>query len=263
MGFSLINFKVDRRKFLGIFSATAFSTLMPGKVLSKADYRQNKSVPENYVQNRATPGFYIRSANPFLGVDAGNWALTVKGMVKNPITLTYEDLIGLPMVSQVSRLKCVECWSAKAKWEGFRMQDLVDRVQPDPSAKYVYLTSADSYYESFKLEEMLRPRVLMVMRMDDKLLSKDHGYPLRLIAPFKYGYKNIKYITGIEFMDTRKRNYWANSGPYSVDGSIQPGIDHPLDFNKKPLPINGGEVFHPFDKRPSAAGEPAKIKQKD
>jgi DMSO/TMAO reductase YedYZ molybdopterin-dependent catalytic subunit len=85
--------------------------------------------------------------------------------------------------------------------------------------------------------------------MNGKSLSKDHGYPLRLIAPFKYGYKNIKYITSIKFMDTRKRNYWANSGPYSVDGTIQPGIDHPLDYNKKPLPINGGEVFHFFDRR--------------
>ena len=74
------------------------------------------------------------------------------------------------------------------------------------------------------------------------------------ISEFMYlldnGYKNIKYITSIKFLDTRKRNYWSNSGPYSVDGTIQPGIDHPLDFKKKPLPINGGEVFHFFDKRP-------------
>jgi len=254
MGFSLKNFRLDRRRFLGILSSSIASALLPSKVSGKPDFRQNKNVPENYIQNRETPGFYIRSANPFLGVDSDNWSLVVKGMIKKSIALSYEDLIGFPMVSQVSRLKCVECWSAKAKWEGFRMQDLIDRVQPDPAAKYVYFTSADSYYESYTLEELLRPRVLMVMRMNDKLLSKDHGYPLRLIAPYKYGYKNIKYITGIEFMDSRKRNYWANSGPYSVDGSIQPGIDHPLDFDKKPLPINGGEVFHPFDKRPQEAG---------
>ena len=174
-------------------------------------------------------------------------------MVKNPIGLGYEDLFGLKMHSQVSRLKCVECWSAKAKWEGFRFEELVKRVQPDPSAKYVYIQSADSYYESFKLEELLRPRVLFVLRMNDQPLSRDHGFPLRVIAPHKYGYKNIKYITSIKFLDSRKRNYWSNSGPYSVDGTIQPGIDHPLDFNKKPLPINGGEVFHFFDQRPSNA----------
>jgi len=256
MKFSPMKLKLDRRKFLGILSLSAISAIFPGKVSGKPDYRNNKNVPELYVQNRDIPGFYIRSANPFLGVDVNNWGLVIKGMVEKPIALGYEDLFGFPMVSQVSRLKCVECWSATATWEGFRMQDLVDRVQPDPAAKYVYLQSADSYYESFTLEELLRPRVLLVLRMNDKPLSKDHGFPLRLVAPYKYGYKNIKYITSIEFMKSRKRNYWANSGPYSVDGTIQPGIDHPLDFNKKPLPINGGEVFHPFDKRPPAAGQP-------
>ncbi len=127
MGFSLMRFKLDRRKFLGIFSVSVLSALMPRKVMSKPDYRGNKTIPDKYIQNREVPGFYIRSANPFLGVDASNWALVVKGMVKNPLALAYEDLIGLPIVSQVSRLKCVECWSAKAKWEGFRMQDLAGR----------------------------------------------------------------------------------------------------------------------------------------
>ncbi|MCH7650708.1 MAG: molybdopterin-dependent oxidoreductase [Nitrospinae bacterium] len=181
------------------------------------------------------------------GVD--NWGQVTKITASDGAA---EDLFGFPRVSQVSRLKCVECWSAKARWEGFRFQELVDRAQPDPEAKYVTFQSADSYYESYMLEELLRPRVLMVLRMNNQPLSKDHGFPLRLIAPFKYGYKNVKYITQITFTDSRKRNYWADYGPYSVDGTIQPGIDHPLDFNKKPLPINGGEVFHPFDSRPAA-----------
>ena len=239
-----------RRDILKLISFAGLSTLLPGRASAKDDFRNDKNVPKQYIQNRDVPGFHIRSANPFLGVDMGNWGLAVGGMVKNPIGLGYEDLFGFKMVSQVSRLKCVECWSAKAKWEGFEFSELVKKVQPDPAAKFVYIQSADSYYESFALEELLRPRVLFVLRMNGKSLSKDHGYPLRLIAPFKYGYKNIKYITSIKFLDTRKRNYWSNSGPYSVDGTIQPGIDHPLDFKKKPLPINGGEVFHFFDKRP-------------
>ena len=154
------------------------------------------------------------------------------------------------MVPQVSRLKCVECWSAKARWSGFRFEDLIKEVQPDSKAKYVYFQSADSYYENYQLAELLRPRVLLVLRMNDQPLTREHGFPLRLIAPFKYGYKNVKYITRIEFTDERKRNYWSDNGPYSIDGTIQPGIDHPLDYRKKPLAINGGEVFHFFDQRP-------------
>lgn len=251
MSFSIANLKFSRRAFLRVISLSALASLFPGKASGIGDYRKDKNIPKQYIQNRDTPDFHIRSANPFMGVDTANWSLVITGMVKKTIALSYEDLFGFKLQSQISRLKCVECWSAKAMWEGFRVDDLFDRVQPDPVAKYVYFESADSYYESFTLEELRRDRVLFVLKMNGQALSKEHGFPLRLIVPYKYGYKNIKYITRIEFTDTRKRNYWFNNGPYSVDGTIQPGVDHPLDFNKKPLPINGGEVFHPFDKRPS------------
>lgn len=243
----------NRRNFLKVFSLSVLASLWPRSGTATVNFQNNKDIPPNYVQNRDAPGFYIRSANPFMGVDAQEWTLAVSGRVKQPMAYGYEDLFGFPRVSQVSRLKCVECWSAKAKWEGFRFQELVDRVKPDPQAKFVTFKSADSYYESYALEELLQPRVLMVLRMNDQPLSKDHGFPLRLIAPYKYGYKNIKYITQIEFTESRARNYWADFGPYSVDGTIQPGIDHPLDYQKKPLPINGGEVFHFFDARPTSS----------
>jgi sulfoxide reductase catalytic subunit YedY len=251
MKFSIANLKFSRRNFLRVFSLSALASLIPGKASGIGDYRKDKNIPKQYIQNRDTPDFHIRSANPFMGVETDSWGLVVTGMVKKSLALGYEDLFGFKLHSQVSRLKCVECWSAKARWEGFHVDDLFDRVQPDPAAKYVYFESADSYYESFTLEELRRKRVLFAVKMNGQALSKEHGFPLRLIVPYKYGYKNIKYITRIEFTDTRKRNYWFNNGPYSVDGTIQPGVDHPLDFNKKPLPINGGEVFHPFDKRPS------------
>ncbi len=248
----MLRFKFNRRVFLKAFSLSTLASLWPKTSAGTVNFQTNKNFPPNYIQNRDVPGFYIRSANPFLGVNVQEWGLAVTGRVKNKMAFGYEDLFGFPIVTQESRLKCVECWSAKATWEGFRFQELVDRVQPDSRAKYVYFKSADSYYESFTLEELLRPRVLMVLRMNGQLLSKDHGFPLRLIAPFKYGYKNVKYITQIEFTDSRKRNYWADFGPYSVDGTIQPGIDHPLDYQKKPLSINGGEVFHFFDQRPAS-----------
>jgi len=244
----------DRRTLLKALSLSTLGALWSRAASATVRFQQNKGIPPHYLQNRDVPGFFIRSAVPFEGVDMSAWRLQVGGRVAKPKTYTYEDLFGFKRIHQRSRLKCVECWSAKADWEGFRFQEILERVRPEPDAKYVYLQSADTYYESYTLDELLRPRVLLVLRMDGQPLTADHGHPLRLIAPFKYGYKNIKYITRITFTDSRKRNYWADAGPYSVDGTIQPGIDHPLDYGKKPLPINGGEVFHFFDTRPRPAG---------
>ena len=175
---SFFKLKFDRRFFLRLFSLTATSVLVPGKARAIPDYRRDKGIPKNYIQNRDTPGFHIRSANPFLGVDPNDWGLVVGGMVKKPVALGYEDLFGFKTHSQISRLKCVECWSAKARWEGFRIEELTRLVQPDPAAKYVYFESADSYYESFLLEELQQPRVLFVLRMNGKSLTREHGFPL-------------------------------------------------------------------------------------
>ena len=165
--------KFDRRNFLKIFSLATLSALVPKKSTAAEDFRNDKNIPKQYVQNRDTPGFHIRSANPFLGVDMLYWAPAIGRLVKKPIGLVYEDLFGLKMHSQLSRLKCVECWSAKAKWEGFRFEELVQQVQPDPAAKFVYIQSADSYYESFALEELLRARALFVLRMNCLLYTSD------------------------------------------------------------------------------------------
>jgi len=243
MGFSLMNFKVDRRKFLGVFSASVVSALMPRKVSGKPDYRQNKNVPDNYVQNRETPGFYIRSANPFPGVDPGDWSLVIKGMVKDPVELAYEDLIGLPMVSQVSRLKCVECWSAKAEWRGFHFSVLQKLCPPQAGATGVKFHCADAYIEHLTLAELNHPRTLLVTHMDGEPLSDEHGFPLRIIAPSKYGYKNPKAILRIEYVDTVQYGTWSKLGPYSPDGTILPGTDHPLELGKQPHRIPGGEIL--------------------
>ena len=116
-----------RRDILKLISFTGLSTLLPGRASAIDDFRNDKNVPKQYIQNRDIPGFHIRSANPFLGVDMGNWGLAVGGMVKNPIGLGYEDLFGFKMVSQVSRLKCVECWSQKRNGRASNFRNLSKR----------------------------------------------------------------------------------------------------------------------------------------
>jgi len=194
--------------------------------------------------NENRPGFFIRYYKPFEGVDPARWTLSVEGLVKKPQDLTLPDVQSLPLVSQVSRMKCVECWSAVAKWEGFHLRSLMEVVDPLPEAKWLHFYCADDYYESLTLEELLMERVLFVHRMNDQILPDVYGAPLRLMVPFKYGYKNPKASVRLVFAEEELRGYWPTVGPYSAKGDIQPGQDYPLDLGES-RQIAGGEVKYP------------------
>ena len=92
MDFPFVKFKFSRMAFLKVFSLTALTALIPRQASGIGDYLNDKNIPEQYIQNRDLPGFHIRSANPFMGVDVENWALVVTGLVKKTVGLTYEDL---------------------------------------------------------------------------------------------------------------------------------------------------------------------------
>jgi sulfoxide reductase catalytic subunit YedY len=196
------------------------------------------------LRNENRPGFFIRYYKPFEAVDPARWTLSVEGLVKSPQVLTLSDVQSLPLVSQVSRIKCVECWSAVAKWEGFHLRSLMEVVDPLPEAKWLHFYCADDYYESLPLEELLRERVLFVHRMNDQVVPDVYGAPLRLMVPFKYGYKSPKAIVRLVFAEEELRGYWPTVGPYSPKGDIQPGQDYPLDLGES-RQITGGEVFYP------------------
>ena len=202
-------------------------------------------IPTLYLlHNENRPGFFIRYYKPFEPVDPARWTLSVEGLVKKPQELTLLDIQSLRLVSQVSRMKCVECWSAAAKWEGFHLRSLMEIVDPLPEAKWVHFHCADDYYESLSLEELLMERVLFVHRMNDQILPDVYGAPLRLIVPFKYGYKGPKAITRLVFAEEELPGYWPTVGPYSTEGDIKPGSDHPLDLGER-RQITGGEVIYP------------------
>jgi DMSO/TMAO reductase YedYZ molybdopterin-dependent catalytic subunit len=196
------------------------------------------------LRNENRPGFYIRYYKPFEAVDPARWTLSVEGLVKKPQELTLPDVQSLPLVWQVSRMKCVECWSAAAKWEGFHLSSLMEMVDPLPEAKWLHFHCADDYYESSSLEELLMERVLFVHRMNDQILPDVYGAPLRLMIPFKYGYKNPKAIVRLVFAEEELPGYWPTVGPYTEEGDIRPGSDFPLDLEGT-RQITGGEVMYP------------------
>lgn len=183
----------------------------------------------------------VRYFRPYVPIDHDLWRLTVDGLVDAPGAFSLDELRALPRVEQNTRMKCVECWSARAQWAGFTYAALAEIVRPRAEATWVTFECADGYYESLSVAELSRPRVLLAYEMDGALLLDEFGAPLRLIVPPLYGYKGPKAITRMRFTDREEIGYWPTVGPYSPEGFIQPGRDLPLDLNETRT-ITGGEI---------------------
>lgn len=212
---------IERREFIRFISVLAVSFLMP-------DSSEAKEI-QRMLENEDREGFYIRFYKPFKPVDPSKWTLRVGGLCSNPQSFNLASLKKLKKETQTSRMKCVESWSSKARWGGIRPKTLFDTVKPKKQAKFLYFYSADDYYEFISIEDLLKPRVLFVYEMNDGPLPDIHGGPLRLIIPFKYGYKSVKTIVRLDFVEKGGTGYWSKFG-YDKDGTIKPGTDFPLDL---------------------------------
>jgi methionine sulfoxide reductase catalytic subunit len=188
-------------------------------------------------------GLKVMAFNPILKPDPARYRLTIGGLVQQPLELTTADLDRLVKVKQNSRLKCVQCWSGRIDWEGFRAQDLLKLAPLKAGAGWVRVDCADKYYDYVKLDDLLHPRTLFATAMQGEALTPEHGAPLRLVLPQKYGYKSSKLITSLTFLDTGGRGLQADGMPYySETGDILPGVDHPFDFPDEVRKIPGGEI---------------------
>jgi DMSO/TMAO reductase YedYZ molybdopterin-dependent catalytic subunit len=222
---------LHRRKFLT--SVLAAST---AAAENKPDLLLPSDTPDEF-------GFRLMWYNPVAPLNAATWRLQVKGLVEKPQSLSAADLRRLPQEAQNSRVKCVQCWSSRTLWGGFRFGHLMEVVKPTRRARAIRIDCADKWYEYMSIEDMLSPRVLMVLDMGGKPLADRHGAPLRLMDPRRYGYKSAKLITSIEFVAEGKGSMACDLGPYySPDGLVQPGYDQPLDLGGPRRRIRGGEI---------------------
>jgi sulfoxide reductase catalytic subunit YedY len=197
------------------------------------------------LRSENVPGFYVRYYKPFPAVAAEQWTLDVGGLVRRPRELSLPDVLALPRASQTSRMKCVECWSAAAKWEGFHLSALLELVDPHPEAEWLQIHCADGYYESLNMVQLLADRVLFAHHMNDQRLPDIYGAPLRLMVPYLYGYKSAKAIVRLEFTREESPGYWSTVGLYDPVGNIRRGRDHPLDLEGSREIPGGAEIFYP------------------
>jgi DMSO/TMAO reductase YedYZ molybdopterin-dependent catalytic subunit len=157
-----------------------------------------------------------------------DWTLTLTGLASGTdIVLRLPDLGQQPQHAQITRLCCVEGWSAIAGWSGIRFADLLRAYPPAADAKWAAIESAvnldgrgnpDPYYVSIDLPTAQHPQTLLATRLNGSPLGADHGAPLRLVAPMKLGLKNIKAITKIAYVAQQPHDYWADRGYSKYDG---------------------------------------------
>jgi len=176
------------------------------------------------------------------------WSVKVEGMVKKPATYNLEDLMkGLTVEDRIYRMRCVEAWSMVIPWQGFPLADLIKKLEPLPSAKYVvFKTLVDPnqfpeqrrsffqaldwpYIEGLRMDEAMNPLTLFATGLYGKPLPNQNGAPLRLVTPWKYGFKGIKAIVNLQFTDKQPVNSWQHqaANEYGFYANVNPMKDHP------------------------------------
>jgi len=173
------------------------------------------------------------------------WTLSIEGYVKKPKTYDIEELIHMfPLEERVYRWRCVEAWSMVIPWIGFPFAGFVKKCEPTSEAKYVEFTTLYDpeqmpgqqtkvldwpYMEGLRMDEAMHPLALVAVGMYDDMLPNQNGAPIRLVVPWKYGFKSIKSIVRVKFVKKMPKSSWVRKKPeeYGFYASVNPEVDHP------------------------------------
>jgi sulfoxide reductase catalytic subunit YedY len=221
---------------------TRVSTVDGANTMEKPTPYKDASTYNNYYE------FGTDKADPAVNahtLKTTPWTVEIEGMVKKPGKWALEDLLKLsPMEERIYRLRCVEGWSMVIPWVGYSLAELIKKVEPLGSAKFVeFVTLADPktmpfvgsrvldwpYVEGLRLDEAMHPLTLLSLGMYGEVLPKQNGAPVRLVVPWKYGFKSGKSIVKIRFTDKEPRTAWnkAAANEYGFYSNVNPNVDHP------------------------------------
>jgi methionine sulfoxide reductase catalytic subunit len=210
------------------------------------------------VQDQLTPFDSITNYNNFYEFDTSKdgvaraargfvtrpWQVAVGGLVNKPRTFDLDELLKFPLEQRVYRLRCVEGWSMVIPWVGFPLRDLLNQVGPTAKAKFVEFTTLMApnqlpgqrrpvldwpYTEGLRLDEAMNPLTLLAVGLYGEVLPNQNGAPIRLVVPWKYGFKSIKSIVRIKLVERQPKTAWETSQPseYGFYSNVNPEVDHP------------------------------------
>jgi DMSO/TMAO reductase YedYZ molybdopterin-dependent catalytic subunit len=173
--------------------------------------RLAESYPESAIQ-RPFPfnAYYAEEQAP--DVDEDRYKLVIDGLIENSKPWTLEELYALPQETQITRLICIEGWSAVGKWTGTPLRQFLSRIGADLTAKYVHFVCAEGYSVSIDMPTALHAQTQMTFKFDDEILPTKFGFPMRIRMPTKLGFKNPKHVVGLAVLNTYTGGYWEDRG---------------------------------------------------
>ena len=254
---------LNRRQFIGKAGALGLGVVAAGSLAGCADDSVQRYSSDGEVAQGEKPNTYeeITNYNNFYEFGYGKedpsdpdlngkfkpkpWKVRVEGLVKKPGDYDFDDLIRKADVEdRTYRLRCVEAWSMVIPWQGVQLSKLLNRFEPLPSAKFVEMetvlrpsempgqrtNSLDwPYIEGLRMDEAMHPLTILATGVYGKPLLTQNGAPLRLIVPWKYGFKGVKSIVRIRLVEKQPMNTWQIQNPreYGFYANVNPTVDHP------------------------------------
>lgn len=270
----------QRRKIIQGLGALGAMSLLP--ISSQAESQTNRQlhfVAQEKNELILTPESKVTGYNNFYefgvakdspakyasSLKTEGWTLQVEGEVDKPMTFDIESLIKrLPLEERIYRFRCVEAWSMVIPWIGFELNKLLALVQPNSRAKYVAFETLYNpkmmpgqknpffgggldypYVEGLTIEEAMNPLTILSVGLYGKTLPPQNGAPIRLVVPWKYGFKNIKSIVKIKLTEQRPLNTWQAIAPneYGFYANVNPNVDHPRWSQASERVIGAGGLF--------------------
>ena len=261
----------DRRKFLKLGAAAVVANSTVVDLMAKEHYPASNL---NYIKDSNKEGLALNSFDEITSynnfyefttskegvkklaqaMNPNPWVIEIDGLVEKPIMVDVQDLIKkFSLQERIYRFRCVEGWSMVVPWIGFTLADLIKYVKPLSSAKYVrFETRLDKkmfpdqsrgvfssipypYIEGLRMDEAMNDLTLLSVGLYGKTLENQNGAPIRLVVPWKYGFKSIKSISKITLTDTEPLNTWQKSNPreYGFYANVNPKVDHPRWSQKR------------------------------
>lgn len=244
----------------GLSAAPLAAAKSPFSTDEKLTSREDVTSYNNYYEfgtGKADPAANART------LKTSPWTVKVDGLVGKPADYAVEDLIKASALEErIYRMRCVEGWSMVIPWVGFPLADLIKRVEPQGSAKFVAFETVHRpeempgqrasfpvldwpYVEGLRMDEAMHPLTILAVGLYGETLPNQNGAPIRLVIPWKYGFKGIKSITRISFMEKEPETSWNRQAPdeYGFYANVNPNVDHPRWSQATERRIGEGGLF--------------------